>query len=272
MLMLPEYWLKCWQGRDAFEKIFTVEGKVFREHEGRKTLQFTFNGKNYFAKLHRGVGWKEILKNLLQLRLPIISAKNEWQAVRHLEQLDIKTMHLVGYGKRGWNPAQIKSFVITEELVNTVSLEDFCRNWPNSPPSHSLKVALIREVAKIARTIHENGMNHRDFYICHFLLNNSKGLEGIENNGPSLYLIDLHRVQIRRRTPHRWRVKDIAGLYFSSMEIGLSKRDLFRFIQVYGNKPLKVSLEEDRAFWQQVSKRAIALYKKEFKKQPTLVW
>jgi len=28
-----------------------------------------------------------------------------------------------------------------------------------------------------------------------------------------LYLIDLHRVQIREKVPHRWRVKDLAGLF-----------------------------------------------------------
>ena len=39
-----------------------------------------------------------------------------------------------------------------------------------------------------------------------------------------LYLIDLHRMQLRRKTPSRWIVKDIAGLYYSSMDIGLTKR------------------------------------------------
>jgi hypothetical protein len=47
---------------------------------------------------------------------------------------------------------------------------------------------------------------------------------------PIIPLIDLHRAQLRKKTPRRWVVKDVAGLYFSVMDIGLTQRDLFRFV------------------------------------------
>ena len=272
MLVLPKAWIELWNVQDTFDRLFAIDGRVYREQGGRKTLRFSLNGKNYFAKLHYGVGWKRIIKDLLQLRLPVISAQTEWRAIQRLEQLGINTMHLVGYGKKGWNPARLKSFVVTEELANTISLEDFCRNWPTSPPGYSLKRALITEVAKIARTLHEHGVNHRDFYICHFLLDISASVETIAPRHLGLYLIDLHRMQIRRRIPRRWRVKDIGSLYFSSMDIGLTKRDLLRFIGVYLNKPLRKCINEDKLFWWQVKRRAIALYRKDFHKDPTLLW
>lgn len=270
--MLPKSWLDRWQGLDIFDQLFEIKGVVYREHVGRKTLRFSIDNKNHFAKLHRGVGWKEIIKNLLQLRLPVTSAKNEWRAIKRLEQLGINTMRLVGFGKRGFNPARIQSFVITEELANTVSLEDFSRNWPEYPPDYAVKRALIMEVARIARTLHENGLNHRDFYICHFLLDISENSDRDKPSQPIIFLIDLHRVQIRRRTPRRWRVKDIAGLYFSSMDIGLTKRDLLYFIRVYTNKPLKALLNEDKSFWRQVTKQCILVYRRNLNKSPTLPW
>jgi heptose I phosphotransferase len=269
MLELPEAWIERWQVQDSFDQLFAIDGRIYRQKDGRKTLRFTLDGKNYFAKLHHGIGWKEIMKNLMQLRLPVIGAQTEWRAIQRLQQLGIKTMHLVGYGKRGRNPARLQSFVITEELANTVSLENFCRDWPVSPPSYVLKRGLITKVAKIARTLHENGINHRDFYICHFLLDISAGRDGIDPRRLRLYLIDLHRMQIRDRVPWRSRVKDIAALYFSSMDIGLTQRDLMRFIRVYQNKPLPASLREDRAFWQQVQKRATALYRAVSQKNST---
>ena len=195
------------RGGDVFKEIFQLEGKIFRHEKNRKTLRFIFNGKAYFAKLHGGVGWKEIFKNLLAGRLPVIGAQNEWRAIQKFEQLGVPTMNLAGYGKQGWNPAKLRSFVITDELVNTISLEDFCRDWPTHPPTFTFKRQLIATVAKIARQLHENGVNHRDFYICHFLL-------ALPPENMQLYVIDLHRVQIRQRTPKRWIVKDIAGLYF----------------------------------------------------------
>ena len=262
MLVLPDAWRERWQGKDVFAQLFSIEGWVYREREGRKTLQFNMDGESYFAKFHGGVGWKEILKNISQFRLPVTSASNEWRAIKRLNHLGVHTPRLVGYGKRGWNPARLKSFVVMEELTHSISLEDLCREWPESPPSDELKRALIMKVAGIARILHENGLNHRDFYICHFLLNISGGRDQIDPKRLQLYLIDLHRVQIRRHTPNRWRVKDIAGLYFSTMDIGLKKRDILRFMRLYRNKTLKATLKEDSRFWRQVKKRGDALYRK----------
>lgn len=262
-LVIPESWKTRFKGRDIFWKLYALEGKVYREQGGRKTLRFSLDGGSYFVKLNRGIGWKEIVKNLFQLNLPITGMQNEWQGIRRLKQLGIKTMTVVGYGKLGWNPARLKSFVITEELANTLSLENFCRDWPESPPKAAFKRGLVTEVAKIARTLHEHGMNHRDLYLCHLMLDVSEeGPKGKEPRPLRLYLIDLHRLQIRRRTSRRWRVKDIAALYFSSMDIGLSKSDLFRFIRAYTNKSLRATLEEDRSFWQGVKRRGIRLYRK----------
>lgn len=260
MLVIPDAWLERWKGRDIFHQLFSISGKVYREREGRKTLQFSVDDKSYFAKFHRGIGWKEILKNIIQFRLPVTSASNEWRAIKRLNKLGVHTARLVGYGKKGWNPARFRSFVIMEDLTNSISLEDLCCEWKESPPNDDLKRALIVEVARIARTLHENGLNHRDFYICHFLLDIPRGKNRIDVKRLHLSLIDLHRVQIRRRVPMRWRVKDIGGLYYSSMDIGLTERDLLRFVRKYRNKPLKETLNKDRRFWRQVRKRGNALY------------
>ena len=52
-------------------------------------------------------------------------------------------------------------------------------------------------------------------------------------------VIDLHRAQIRAKVPRRWRDKDLIGLYFSSMNIGLTQRDIWRFMKVYFGMPLR---------------------------------
>ena len=265
MIVVPEEWANRFKGRDIFDSLFAIDGKVYRNKEGRKTLRFTIDGKNYFGKFHSGIGWKDLLKNLIQFRTPVLGARNEWMAIRRLEQLGIHTMNLVGYGKRGKNPARIQSFVITEELTNTISLEDFCRSWVKKPPSYSLKKALITKVAETARILHENGINHRDLYICHFLLDISSGIDHIDDKNIVLYLIDLHRVKFHSNTPVRWRIKDVAAIYFSSMDTGLTNRDLLRFIRVYSNKEIKTALS-DKKFWQKVKNRGNSFYS-EFKRK-----
>ena len=237
--------------------MMVLRGTVYRQLENRKTQRIIMNNQTYFIKQHFGVGWKEIFKNLLQLRLPVISAKKEWQALQRLQQLNIPAPILAGDGGEGINPAPCQSFVLTQELPESVSLEELGKQWQNTPPTFRFKQQLITEVARIARTLHESGMNHRDFYICHFLLDRQK----TQQDKPLLYLIDLHRAQMRRHTPIRWRIKDLAGLYFSSKDIGLTKRDLLRFMQKYRNKSLSLIVTQENAFWRRVKKRGDKLYR-----------
>ena len=89
MLYLNEEFKRNWQGADPFKMLQAMEGNIYRQVRGRKTFQFTLNGRSYFAKLHSGVGWSEIIKNLLQLRLPILGAENEWRAITRLQELGI---------------------------------------------------------------------------------------------------------------------------------------------------------------------------------------
>ena len=250
--------------RDAFDYIMQLDGEVYREVGNRRTLRFELGGKRYFLKAHYGVGWREIFKNLTQLKLPVTGARNEWLAIQRLQQLDVATMKLVARGERGCNPATRQSFVITEALEETQSLEDFCGPWEQQPPVSKaairLKRELIRRIATISRIMHGNGINHRDYYICHFLLDISADVLTVPPESLRLSLIDLHRVQLRSRTPERWIVKDIGGLYFSSMRIGLTRSDIYRFMQVYRDKPLRTTLTEDARFWSRCRLRAFSLY------------
>jgi heptose I phosphotransferase len=263
MIYLRDDFKKAWEGQDPFEAADRLEGEVFRAVKSRRTLRFKLNGKSYFAKVHHGVGWKEIIKNLLQFKKPVLGAENEWAALKKLKELGVDTMVPCAYGQRGSNPAKRDSFIITEDMINTKSLEDFCRDWPTNPPPFALKKALIEKLAWVSRLMHTNGMNHRDYYICHFLLDISNGRNNLDPENLKASLIDLHRAQIRKKTPRRWIVKDVAGLYFSAMNIGLTQRDLFRFIKVYSNKPLRETLRLYHAFWRSVESAAIRLYAKE---------
>jgi len=266
MVYLQEDFEKAWDGQDPFEAADRLEGEIFRAVKTRRTLRFELNGKSYFAKIHHGVGWREIFKNLFQLKRPVLGAENEWAALRKLEELGVDTMVPCAYGQRGKNPARQDSFIITEDLINTESLEDFCRDWKMNPPSFKLKKALIEKLAWVSRQMHENGINHRDYYICHFLLDISAGLDCVDPDNLKISLIDLHRAQIRKKTPRRWMVKDVSGLYFSAMDIGLTQRDLFRFVTVYSGNPLREFIADGSGFWSSVEQTAERLYAKEKRK------
>ena len=233
-LFLDETLSAQWEKKNAFAQAFALTGESFREVKSRRTIRFELDGKGYFAKLHRGIGWKEIFKDLFQFKKPITDAGNEYRAIRLLESLSVDTMTCAGYGVRGWNPAARESFIITEELTDVISLEDLAKlTGPHAVP-YLQRCALIRQLGFMAGTMHRGGLNHRDCYICHFLLKK----DTVNHQVPTLYVIDLHRAQIREQVPYRYLVKDVAGLWFSAMDAGLSKRDLCRFMREYSRATL----------------------------------
>lgn len=265
ILELREDIAAAWQGRDVFAQVQAQQGEIYRAREGRRTLRFELDGQGYFLKLHQGVGWGEIVKNLLQLRWPVLGADNEYRAIRALETLGLHTLSIAGYGRRGWNPARQLSFLLTDELVDTLSLEDIGRHWSRQPPRLAFKRQLIERVAEIARDMHAAGINHRDFYLCHFLLPRAAAEAQVLAAHP-LYLMDLHRAQIRQRVPRRWRIKDLGGLYYSALDIGLSRRDVLRFLRHYCGG--RLPRDGEWRMWCAVRHRAARIYRRDHGCEP----
>ena len=75
-----------------------LDGDIFRKYENRVTKRFELKQKNYFIKTHGPVGWKEILKNLIQFKTPVVGAKREYQALNHLSKNGVKCPEVRGYG------------------------------------------------------------------------------------------------------------------------------------------------------------------------------
>lgn len=253
MVELKEPLATLWRGKDAFEEVKNLQGEVFRELETRRTLRFELTGKSYFLKWHRGTSLKEIVKNLLSLRMPVLGADREWNAIHRLSQLGVDTMTGVGFGEKGLNPLTKTSFIITEDLTPTISLEDYCADWAPNSPDVKVKRIIIDRVATMVRKMHAGGINHRDCYICHFLLH--LPFSGHEDD-LKISVIDLHRAQIRSTVPRRWRDKDLIGLYFSSMNIGLTQRDIYRFLRIYCELPLKSILSQEADLFKEAQVKA----------------
>jgi hypothetical protein len=242
--------------KNPFSTLEKIDATIHRLQPGRKTISFILGDQVYFAKIHMGVGWKEILKNIIQLRWPIVGAETEWKALLKLKALNIGAPIPIAFGKKGVNPASFKSFIVTKALENTINLDEFFSL--KNRIDFKFKYSLIKTVATIARKLHENGVNHRDFYLCHFLLDKSQ----LEQSVPIIYLIDLHRAQIRRSVPFRWKIKDIGGLYFSTMDFEFTRGDYLRFVRYFMEKSLRKTFKEDGDFWKAVVVRADRLYKK----------
>ncbi|MGK2946081.1 MAG: lipopolysaccharide kinase InaA family protein [Candidatus Malihini olakiniferum] len=54
-----------------------------------------------------------MLKNLLSLRLPALCMEREWNAIHRLHDLSVDIMIRAAFGRKGLNPLQQESFIIT---------------------------------------------------------------------------------------------------------------------------------------------------------------
>ena len=241
---------EAFDGKDLFAAVCALEGETYRELESRRTIRTRILDDWYFAKIHFGSGWGEIFKNLLQARLPVLGAGNEWRALNRLAEVGVPSMvPVLYYRERHWlNPASECSAILTRSLEDKVSLEDFV------PASPVIRRRLIQKVASMARDMHRGGVNHRDFYLCHFLMDRGSDAD------PVLHLIDLHRAQVRDRVPDRWLIKDLGGLLFSAFDKALTRRDLLRFLRHYRDASLREMSPNEKNFWRAVRRRAIRLY------------
>ena len=138
-IYLNDDFKRLWRNRDPFDAAFGLSGESFRKVKSRHTFRIELEGRGYFVKLHQGIGFAEYFKNLLQLKQPVTDAGQEYRALLHLKQHGVDTMTPAACGCRGTIPFARTSFLITEELTGTVSLEDYCRNWKNNIIFSALK-------------------------------------------------------------------------------------------------------------------------------------
>lgn len=237
-------------GQDVFSEIMHMQGRTYRDVRGRRTIKIELNGHCYFLKQHFGVGWREIFKNLLSFKWPVIGAMTEVAAIKQLSALNIPTTPLVAYGVKGLNPASQQSFLLTRDLGDIVSLEDVCADWAKNPPAVDLKRKLVIAMAELAARMHGAGLCHRDFYLCHLVMQRADWSRGEVR----LMLIDLHRMLQHQPSGGSAVMKDIAGLIFSAMDCGFTEQDWALFRQHY--------LPQSTAFWEKAHARARRLYAK----------
>lgn len=252
----------------TFSDFLRIPTKCVRAFNNRHTGRFERHGRSFYIKVHRPSGWWPIAEEMLRLRKFQSGARPEWLALQEMQAIGIPAPRPVAFGECGARWATQQSFLITEEIAPAISLEELVNRPDIWPTSASYKRELVRAVAEIARNLHTSGMNHRDFYIGHFLLDVSQGMAAVEQKKPRLFLIDLHRAQQWRHIPRRWLVKDLGGLLFSAMDVGLTPRDFALFVRRYVGGSVRTELTRNRRFWADVTRCALKLYLKIHKKSP----
>ena len=240
---------------DVFAALSATEGEVYRRSARRRTSRVVIGDKTYFAKVHEGVGWREIAKNLLAGKRPVLGARHDFEASRRLRAEGVAVPEVAAFGERGVNPARRRSFAIHDALEGFCSLEDVghARLWG---AAIELKRALLIEAGRLTAAMHAAGVCHRDYYACHLMANAAK----LGRGEAELAVIDLHRAEVHRRLSRRARVRDLGALLYSTSAMPLTERDRLRFVAAYAGTAASVELRHRGGFWRAVVRRAERLH------------
>ena len=174
----------------------------------------------------------------------------------HLARAGINTPKTVSYGEQWGVFLEKRSFIITEELPNAESLEQQLPDcFKDRSKTENLRQQrnFIERLGQFAKKFHYTGYRHRDFYLAHIFY----------SDDGTFYLIDLQRAFKPRILAERFRVKDIAQLYYSAPGSAFSKTDRLRFYKSYaGKRPLN---GRDKAFIRKVVRKVKRIAKREIK-------
>lgn len=239
-------------GDDVFSALSAMEGEIFRRSARRRTSRVVIADRIYFAKVHEGVGWREIAKNLLSGKRPVLGARRDFEASQRLRAWGVAVPDVAAFGERGVNPARRRSFAIHDALEGFRSLEDVGHAWLAAPPAIGLKRALLTAAGRLTAAMHAAGVCHRDYYACHLMANAAK----LGRGEAELAVIDLHRAVIHRRLSKRARVRDLGALLYSTSGMTLTERDRLRFVAAYAGTSAGDDLRRRNRFWRSVLRRA----------------
>jgi heptose I phosphotransferase len=226
-------------GLARFGAVMTVsEGQCLRVLEDRENWRLELRGalstaRGAYLKRHHVRSWQSRIRARWGAGPGQTAGRVEAQNIRRLAAARIACMELVAYGENLQPDGWLESFVLTEELDGYQPLDDFLRERFPAGRSRGARARnrdldrLIRQVAAVVRRLHRAGYNHRDLYCCHLFVREP------DRGRFELKLIDLQRMEHRRRFRRRWLVKDLAQLAYSAPRGSIRRTHRLAFMRYY---------------------------------------
>jgi heptose I phosphotransferase len=217
---------------DSFLRIPTEETiKKVRDDRHTARVSLLREGKPHAAYLKlSSYSWvKNLVNAVRKFTRQRGSLVHEYRNLVKLREIGVPSITPVAAGTRV-RGFRCESFLLTDALGPTVKLEDYVPGYfsrPFSKEQASEKRLLIENLAGLTRKMHDGGVNHRDYYLCHIHILPDA------SPWPKLFVIDLNRADRRGTVGTRWKVKDLAALNYSAPTGVFSQTDRLRFFKAY---------------------------------------
>ncbi len=211
----------------------------FHAKQGRSTgrVLFQFSGKQlavYLKRHYQLPRWHGLLAALWPRRdwSPGMQerANLEWASE---QGLPVPKVVAAGEFLGPWG--KLQSFLAIEELTDMLPLHEaipLASRQLDPAEFRVWKAGLTREMARLARRLHDHNRFHKDLYLCHFFIAraDTSCVPTWENR---VHMIDFHRLAHHWLARAFWISKDLGQLLYSSQIVGVDARDRLRFWRAY---------------------------------------
>lgn len=212
----------------------------------------------YFAKQGRSVGRLILDENgerlsvylkrhyrlprrhgLLATLFPHAAWSPGWEEARHLRwasENGIPVPEVIAAGEFNRPGGRLQSFLAIRELEDMLPLHEAIPLASRALAPHAFarwKKGLAREMARLARLLHDRRHFHKDLYLCHFYIPRAFCEHPPETWTDIVHMIDFHRLAHHPWTWRWYRIKDLGQLLYSSAVEGVTPRDRLWFWRAY---------------------------------------
>jgi|GEM_PF-1407584 len=157
-----------------------------------------------YLKRYYPIPWREKLKNILCRKPYAFDAFHEWDALTAFHELQLPTLTPLAAARL----SDGRSCDLTLGITGYTRASELFLLLDRQDPR---RLKLVRRLAAIVGRMHAAGIAHQDLYLVHFFI--------LEELDDLPYLIDLQRTIWQTTLVRRWRVKDLAELFFSAFPV-----------------------------------------------------
>jgi len=254
---------------DTYEAIWRIKkGKNVKEIKERSVTRIEIDEKNkkraFYLKRHnrKYLGIFRLFAFFLSKNF-VSEGRKEFINICDFRKCNLPTVVPVAAGEKFFRFFWIDSFLLTEDFSPFLSLEDLLEIQPDffkRKEGERKKKILIREIALLAKSMHNKGLNHCDFNSTHILVNYDSS-----SNVPRFSLFDMQRVDKNKLLRFRWIIKSLARLFYSlPKEIFNEKDRIYLFLSYKGKTRLNII---DKIQWLWINGKT-AKIKKHTEKKP----
>jgi heptose I phosphotransferase len=236
-------------GLTTVQAVKRCAGELVKDHHGRRDiLRLCVSEADGPLILYVKRNWKPYRKDGLRsllLRGRVCSlSRQEWENSRALAAVGLRTAELVACGEECGLLWEKFSFIITRSAEGSATLERFLETCTDRAVRRRVLDSLAGEV----RRMHEAGLSTPDLFTRHVFVDS-------DADPPQFCLIDMARLERRRRVPDRVRARDLAALNITAPLRHVSARERIRFLRAYAGGM-------DRGFIDRIRRRMEHLLKR----------